>query len=290
MSRALTILCITAAAGIGGSTWVLLGAGATEHLDVPKSPRPVAAPQGEPGNTIGDELRAARATCRVDAMDAVITRMQAACRASPDTAAAWHALAEGHLERSLLRSHDRGMVVGAPTFSQLPPDVQADVDAGLVAAKRARELGDDSGDLFRIEAGLMSQRIVGIGSAMQWNGKIQEALNAAGAREQHNPQLHVALGLRKLMAPTLLGHDPEKALVHFEFAAASLERDERAAVFAGMASFLQKKRQQAIAWLERAVARNPNSRFARVVLARLRAGEDDPFGRDITAAEAAATK
>jgi hypothetical protein len=38
------------------------------------------------------------------------------------------------------------------------------------------------------------------------------------------------------------------------------------------------------------VQRNPNNTFARVVRSRLRAGEDDPFGRDVTATEAAVAK
>jgi tetratricopeptide (TPR) repeat protein len=127
-------------------------------------------------------------------------------------------------------------------------------------------------------------------AAMQWNSRIEEALRQAGARRQDDPQLHVALGLRNLLAPQLLGNDPDKALEHFEFAAKSLPDDERPAVFAAMASYLQHKRQQAIGWLDQAVQRNPNNTFARVVRSRLRAGEDDPFGRDVTAAEAAAAK
>jgi hypothetical protein len=76
----------------------------------------------------------------------------------------------------------------------------------------------------------------------------------------------------------LLGHDPERALEHFELAARALADDERPAVFAAMASYLQRKRLQAVAWLEQAVARNPKNSFARVVLQRVRRDEGDPFG------------
>jgi tetratricopeptide (TPR) repeat protein len=109
-------------------------------------------------------------------------------------------------------------------------------------------------------------------------------------RAQDDPQLHVVMGLRLLMAPSLLGHDPERALEHFDFAARALADDERPAVFAAMASYLQRKRQQAVAWLEQAVARNPKNSFARVVLQRVRRDEGDPFGRDVSVAEAAASK
>jgi hypothetical protein len=96
----------------------------------------------------------------------------------------------------------------------------------------------------------------------------------------------VALGVRKLLAPRLLGHDPEAALRHFEFAARSANGDDRPRVFAAMACYLLQKRQQAIAWMEQAVARNPDNPFARAVLRRLRRGEDDAFARDVSSAEA----
>lgn len=296
MSRPLTLLCVTCAVGLGSTTWVMLGAGATERIEVPArglaqaSGAPPAATDRTAEPPLASELRQARASCQLAAVDSVVEKLRAAVREAPADRSAWHLLAEAHLERALVRAHERGMAVGAPTYAQLPRDVAADLDAGQAAANRARELGDDSGELFRIEAGLMSQRITGLATALQWNGKIQQALARASERARDNPHLHTALGLRKLLAPKLLGHDPAQALEHFEFAAAAPAADERPEVFAAMASYLQRKRQQAIGWLERAVARNPHNRFARVVLARLRAGEDDPFGRDVTAAEAAATK
>jgi len=285
MSRALPLLTAACALVAGGTTWVMLRAGSTTDIAVP-----TAAPAPAPAAGLAATLKTARRSCDLAALDTVVADAQAACRATPDEAGAWHLLAEAHLERSLLRSHDRGMVVGAPVFPTPPPALVADLDAGLAATRRARELGDDTSDLFRIEAGLMSQHITGLATALQWNGRIQEALQKAGERARDNPHLHVALGLRKLLAPKLLGHDPAAALAHFEFAAKALGDDERPAVFAAMASALQQKRLQAIGWLEQAVARNPQNRFARVVLRRVQAGETDAFARDVTAAEAAATK
>lgn len=285
MSRVVPFLCVSCVLLIGGTGWVMLRASASEHLTVPKTG---ATPEAAPKHGLAAELEVARRRCELAAVDAVLEKAAAACKQLPEDAASWHLLAKAHLERSLLRSHDRGMVVGAPIFATLPKELLADLDAGLAAARRARELGDAAGDLFRIEAGLMSQRITGLASALQWNGRIQEALRLAGERGPDNPHLHVALGLRKLLAPKLLGHDAGAALEHFEFAAKALVDDERPAVFAAMASYLQQKRQQAIGWLERAVAINPQNRFARVVLRRLQAGEENAFGRDITAGEAAA--
>jgi hypothetical protein len=45
---------------------------------------------------------------------------------------------------------------------------------------------------------------------------------------------------------------------------------------------LQDKREEGVAWLERAVHKNPNNKFAKAVLARMRRGEDKPFARDVT--------
>ena len=47
---------------------------------------------------------------------------------------------------------------------------------------------------------------------------------------------------------------------------------------------LQQQRAAALAWLERAAARNPANPYVAGVLARLRAGEPDAFGRDVPAA------
>lgn len=287
MSRVVPVLCVLAAAGVAATGWTMLRRGAGIEVEVPAA---VPAPAADDASGLAAALRAARRSCDPDALDHVLTRVRAATVASPDDADAWHLLALAHLERSLLRSHRRGMVVGAPVHPVLPPDLVADLDAGLHAAAEARRRGDDSSELFRIEAGLMSQRITGLATALQWNGRIQAALRAAAERARDNPHVHVALGLHRLLAPKLLGHDPQRALAHFEFAAKALADDERPAVFAAMASHLLQQRMQAIEWMQQAVARNPANAFARVVLQRLRAGEADPFGRDVSDAEATAAK
>jgi tetratricopeptide (TPR) repeat protein len=285
MKRLLPTLCLCCAAAIGGTVWAMLRAGATENVAVPGAPTGPTAATADP---LAAALRTGRRRCDPAALDDLIAQLRTSTTTQPDRGDPWCLLAEACLERSLLHSHRRGIAVGTPTWSELPAAVANDVDLGLTAVARARELGCDRADLFRIEAGLLGQRITGIASALQWNGRIHEALKAASQRAADDPQLHVALGLRKLLAPRFLGHDPEKALEHFEFAAKALIDDERPAVFAAMASYLQKKRQQAIGWLEQATARNPANLFARVVLRRLRAGEDEPFARDITAEEAVA--
>jgi len=290
-SSTIAILCV--AALLAAAAYAALGNGPADDLDAPGRPAPLpVATAAVPGSTgdLGAALHAARRSGSAADLDRVVAAVAAAAQEQPDDAAILHKLAEAKLERVLLRSQLRGLVAGVPIYTELPPEVAADLEAGMAAAARARELGDDGADLYRIEAALMSHRITGLGSALQWNGRIQQALAAAAERAGNDPQLHVALGLRKLLAPPFLGQDPAQALRHFEFAAAALLDDERPAVFAAMASYVQKKQAQAVAWLERAVQRNPHNRFARAVLARLRAGEPDPFGRDVSAAEAGAAK
>lgn len=288
MSRILpaAIACCTLA--IGATTWSLLGSSPADGIEVPSSS--AAAPGAPPANAADTELQQARRTCAQAALDAFVAKWRAAVQATPTDRTGWRLLAEALLERVLQRSHLRGIEVGTPLHDTLPTEVAADLDAGTAAVARARELGDDSGELFRIEATLMSQRITGLTTALQWNSKIQQALTKAAARAKDDPQLHVALGLRKLLVPKFLGQDPQKALEHFEFAARQLPDDERPAVFAAMASYLQQKREQAMRWLEQAVQRNPQNTFARVVLARVKRGEQDPFGRDVSAAEASGAK
>jgi len=290
MSRLLpaSILCCTLA--IGATTYAMLGDGPADRIQVPSLPSPTAGATPGAGTGFAAELQLARRACSQPAIDAIVARVRAAVAAAPNDRQGWHLLAEALLERVLQRCHLRGIVVGTPLYESLPGDVAKDLDAGTAAIARARELGDDSGELFRLEAAVMSHRITGLGSALQWNGRIQQALAKAAERAKDDPQLHVALGLRKLLVPKFLGQDADKALEHFEFAARQLLDDERPAVFAAMANLLQQKRQQAIDWLTQAVQRNPQNTFARVVLARVQRGEPDPFGRDVTAAEASSTK
>lgn len=285
MKRVVPLLCLACLTAIAATGYSMLGTRAADGVDVPTTRAtwpPACASQAA--------LLVARRQCSMSALDTVIADLRRRVSTGPADAETWCVLAEALLERALQRTHLRGMAVGTPTFAELPADLAADVDDGLAAAARAHALGCDSGDLYRIEASLMSQRITGLGTALQWNPRIEQALVQAGERGRDNPRLHTVLGLRKLLAPRLLGNDPAQALAHFEFAARALVDDERPAVFAAMASHLQRQRQQAVAWLEQAVARNPNNTFARVVLQRVRRDEPQPFGRDVTAAEIAATK
>ena len=297
MTRLIAILCVACAVGIGIAAWSQLSADETT-VEIPKDVVPGNTAEdrslAQPANTddkaanADQLLHAARTECSLAALNTVVEQLvgQTLETKEPNH---WHVLAEAYLERALQRTHLLGMTPGQPTFSALPDDFANDLEAGLAAVHRARELGDESGELYRIEAGLMAQHITGLGTALQWNGKINQALKSARERRSDDPQLHVALGLRKLLAPTWFGHDPKKALEHFEFACKATD-DERPAVFASMASHLQKEHEQAVNWLEQAVNKNPANKFARVVLKRLRRGEDYPFGRNVSEAEVSAAK
>lgn len=273
----LVALCLLCIVGLVVRGLDLLGGGSADRIAVPPAP-PAAAPVGEPRRLA---LLEARRTCAPADLDQFIAEQQALVQKEPANAAQARILAEALLERVLLRNMRKGMAPGTPLYDEVPAPIAADLQLGLELVAKARALGEQCADLFRIEASLLSNKITGIGSAMQWNGRIQKALGEAAKLDQSLPSLHVALGLRKLLAPPMLGQDTEAALQHFEFAAGHLPADERPRVFAGMAAFLLKKREQAIAWLQRAVSANPNNVFARAVLQRLEAGEAEPFARDV---------
>jgi tetratricopeptide (TPR) repeat protein len=273
----LVALCLLCIVGLVLRGRDLLGGGSADRIAVP----PVQPPAKAVGEPRRQALLDARHTCAPAELDKFIAEQQALVQKEPANATQARILAEALLERVQLRNMRRGMEPGAPLYDEVPAVVEADLQSGLELVNKARALGEQCADLFRIEASLLSNKITGIGSAMQWNGRIQKALGEAAKLDESLPSLHVALGLRKLLAPPLLGQDTEAALKHFEFAAEQLPADERPRVFAGMAAFLLKKREQAIAWLQRAVTANPNNVFACAVLKRLVAGEADPFARDV---------
>ena len=283
MKTLTSIVCAAVAVGIGITLWPQPSITGSSQQLTNDSSATISSRDSE----LSEQLRLARMQCSKSAIDVFIDTIQEAISKSPKQKSLWHSLAESYLERALQRTHLRGMAPGKPTFTTLPSDFREDVKLGLEAAEKARAYGDESGELFRIEAALMSQYITGVTTALRWNSKISTALESASTRISNEPKLHVALGLRKLLAPTWFGHDPAKALEHFEIANKA-ENDERPAVFAAMASFLQKDKQKATHWLERATQINPHNKFAQVVLNRLRSNEAEPFGRDVSQEELAA--
>jgi len=269
------------------TVWLKLQPG--RDFAVPKAPAADAAHAAAP-DPRREALDAARRQGDAAAFDALLAERRRQLEHPPGDATAMRLYAEALLERVLLRGRQRGMDVGAVAYAQLPAAVAADLDAAQHWLRRARELGDDSADNWRLEAAVLGNRITGLAEALQWNGAIEADLAKAFAKDPDDPRLHVALGLRRLLAPRMLGHDPQKALEHFQFAAQALPGDERPRVFAAMAAWLLRKRQQAIQWLEQASAQNPANEYAAVVLQRLRRDEPMPFARDVTAAEAAAAR
>ena len=282
MRRLAAVLFAALAAGLGLTTW---SSGEAATAPAEREARPELLQTGGSTQELRSALEDARRSCSIDALEAAIAAIEAHARAPQADAAAWTLLAEARLERAQRRTLLRGLTVGQPLFSELPPQLREDLDAGDAAIAEARRRGADSAASFRVEASLLSQRITGLLSALRYRGDIERALQAASARAPDDPQLLVARGLQLLLAPKLLGHDPAGALTRFERAHAA-GADERAAIFAGMACWLQGEQQQALRWLTTAAEQNPDNPFARAVLARVAADETDPFGRDVSAAEA----
>ncbi|MCR9246152.1 MAG: hypothetical protein NXI31_14070 [bacterium] len=247
------------------------------------------APSGA-SDPLATAVTKARRSHSANTAGKIVEQLQRHLKDRPEDRDGWRHLAAALLQKVVQRGHLLGMRPGRPVYSELPAEIAADLDAAQSALAKAGQLGDDSAEHHRLAAEIMSQRITGLSTALEWNGKIEAAITAAGERNADDPQLHLVLGVRKLMAPRFFGQDIAAALEHFHYVASARPDDERPAIFAAMAFYLTKKRLAAIEWLEKAVARNPHNLFAKVVLKRLRRGEKDPFGRNVTATEAAANK
>jgi len=267
----LAAMALAGAAWFGGRT---LFDGSSEAL-------PVGDLDAAP---VGRSLLLARARLASDLgpIDAFVAEQRRLTEREPGVAEHWRVLGEALLERCLLRDHGQGMAVGETVHSEALPEANArDIEAGLAAVDRAIELGDPSGDVHRIRAALVSVSAVGWLDVVQKRATVQASLAKARELEPGNPRLLMALACERLFTPRLFGGDPAAAREAFLAVAGALEHDERPYLYAAMASHLLGETAAALAHLERAQARNPHSDYVREVLRRIRAGEDDPFGRDL---------
>src|SRR5690606_14615792 len=147
MSRLVPLLCAACVAAIGLTAWSQLAA-SDATVTIPT----VGSDPSTPTATAASErLRKARMHCTVAAFDTLIDTLQKQVAPHGDKQQ-WHQLAESYLERASQRAHLFGMAPGEATFAGLPEEFAEDLEAGLAAVAKARELGDDSGQLFRIEA------------------------------------------------------------------------------------------------------------------------------------------
>jgi len=252
----------------------------------PKPPKPPTVVPAVPssGPSRRDLLHEARRLCAQPPLDRFLVEQRALVEADAEDAvrgARLHVLAEALLERIYCLNSHIGMTPGEPLYRRVPEAVESDVAEGLSALRKARTLGVALGDGYRVEAGLLTSRITGTVSAMGLKSKIAKAFSAALEADGEEPRLHVALGCRKLFAPRLLGRDLDKAMEHLVYACYGLPRDERPRIFAALTAYLIGDRESALAWAEKGLELNENNAFAKAVVERLRAGEADPFGRDL---------
>jgi hypothetical protein len=150
MTRVVTALCITSVFALGLTAYALLGPSATDAIRPPAAPAPGPAGAAAAEPPLQAALRHARRTCSREALDDVVGRLRAALQVDDRDGATWRLLADALLERVLQRGHLLGMTIGEPVHKELPADLADDIDAGLSAAARARELGGDSASVYRI--------------------------------------------------------------------------------------------------------------------------------------------
>lgn len=260
-------LAVLVAAG-----WFLLRGAGAGFEEVSGAPLVARAPVGRSA-----ELAVARQRLERGALDEFVAEQESRVRREPEVGEHWRVLAEACLERALLADLGLGLSIGKPNRSELPPEVEADVERGMQAIERALEIEAGSSEAHRVECALLSRQIVGIGSLLRLNGRIDAALARARELDPSNARVLVAIGCRKLFAPRKLGHDPEGSLRYLEAGAAAMVHDERPLMYAAFAEWVVGRRERARKRMEEAVRRTPANPWAREVLGRLVKGEEDAF-------------
>ncbi len=280
-------LMVCALLGLGGAGWWYVAYDPLSDVDVP--PVVPADPPSQPPvaprpPTRRELLHEARRLCQLAPLDTFVQAQQQLVGEAPDDDARGdqlQVLAEALLERVYMRTSRLAMRPGEPQYSRVPREIERDIQAGLKALAQARALGVTEADGYRIEGSLLANRISGTFSAMNLKRDIINAYTQSLDLDGDNPRLHVALGCRKLFAPKMLGRDLDKALEHLEYACSRLPQDERPRLFAALAAYLKDDEAGALAWAEEALKVNNRSIFAIALVERLRAGEDNPVGRDV---------
>ncbi len=268
-----TALVAVALAGIGASWFWMRGP------RVAVIPIPDDAPRTNTGDR-SEQLARVRLSCDVHDLDRFVEEQQARV-ARTNAPSDVRVLAQAYYERALVRDIKRGLAVGAFISKESYAANRSDIEAGLAAIARARKLGDDSAELDRIEAGLLTRQFTGLAKVFRYRARVQAAIQAAAKKAPRSGHVHIALGCDRLFTPAWLGQDIEGAIQHFRFAAKALPLNERPLLFTAFAHYLKGRREKCIAWLERARERSPKNPFVRAVLARLRRGEKNAFERDV---------
>ncbi len=282
-----------AALGVAGAAWFgpgLLAPGGTGSIDVPDAPTVGEGARGP--DTSGTASKAEAAALRtalnevrlgadMQRMDAFVAEQRARAESAGDDPEAWRLLAEAHLERCLLRDQRKGMAVATATHEELPAANKDDIEAGLAAAQKALELGDPTGDAWRIRSSLLSISCCSLGDFLRLRSPAQEAMDEAAEIDPDNPRVVMARATEKLFAPRFFGNDPEGALPLLERAVEALPQDERPLLFTAFAHWLLERPEQALQAAEAAQQINPRNVYVAAVVERLRGGEEKPFARDV---------
>jgi tetratricopeptide (TPR) repeat protein len=200
-------------------------------------------------------------------------RLRRTSQAEPESFAAQLAAAEGYLAGANRLRNERKIV------SKMPADQDAEyraqqaswAEAALPLAERALALAKTDAERAQAErvlGELHAHRITGMVSGMINGPRARGHIHRALELEPDDPECQRAIGLMYLNNPPISGGDVPKAIETFSRCASQLP-DERCLVLLSMAYRKHGEPERAREAARQALARNPESPEAKLLLAEL---------------------
>ena len=138
------------------------------------------------------ELARARQSCEREVLLAFLAEQERRTEEQPEDVESWRVLAETHLELGLLDDVESAMEIGEPIRDAVSDQLLAHIEGGLAAVERARALGDEHADLYRIEASLIAMHIHDLVSALSVQAAAKAALDRAVEIDGNHPRVQMA--------------------------------------------------------------------------------------------------
>jgi tetratricopeptide (TPR) repeat protein len=192
-------------------------------------------------------------------------------------------LVEGQLEQKIAQNaNDAGLYLDLARVQGYFADVDEmrkdkkaaaeAVDKAIEAVQRSIQLNDKSADAHSLLADLYGRKI-SLGNAMfagpKFGPKVKDENAKAMALDDKNPRVWASLGRQYLMAPKMFGGDISKAIESFQKSLAIDSAQDETWVWLCKALQKEGDKGKAREAVQRALALNPESPFARAAAASM---------------------